>query len=99
MSLKASIPQGYLLSTNNRYVTVTLNLTIYILDINKYILFCMRLVGSDKVYQLLGHGWWISPSAPVSSTTKTGRHDITEILLKVALSKKINHGCTNAGAT
>jgi hypothetical protein len=29
-----------------------------------------------------------SPGTPVSSTTKTGRHDITEILLKVALSTK-----------
>jgi hypothetical protein len=26
-----------------------------------------------------------SPGTPVSSTTKTGRHDIAEILLKVAL--------------
>jgi hypothetical protein len=41
---------------------------------------------SDKVYQLLGHGRWFSPDTPASSTTKTGRHDIAEILLKVALS-------------
>jgi hypothetical protein len=40
---------------------------------------------SDKVYQLLAHGRWFSPGTPVSSTTKTGRHDIAEILLKVAL--------------
>jgi hypothetical protein len=40
---------------------------------------------SDKVYQLLAHGWWFSPGIPASSTTKTGRHDIAEILLKVAL--------------
>jgi hypothetical protein len=40
---------------------------------------------SDKVYQLLAHGRWFSPSSPASSTTKTGRHDIAEILLKVAL--------------
>jgi hypothetical protein len=38
--------------------------------------------GSDKVYQLLAHGRWFSPA---SSTNETGRHDITEILLKVAL--------------
>jgi hypothetical protein len=37
---------------------------------------------------LLAHGWWFSPGTPVSSTTKTGRHDIAEILLKVALSTK-----------
>jgi hypothetical protein len=43
---------------------------------------------SDKVYQLLAHDRWFSPA---SSTTKTGRHDITEILLKVALKhQKIN---------
>jgi len=34
---------------------------------------------------LLAHGWWFSPGTPASSTTKTGRHDIAEILLKVAL--------------
>jgi len=43
---------------------------------------------SDKVYQLLAHGRWFSPGTPVSSTTKTGRHDIDEILLKVALKTK-----------
>jgi hypothetical protein len=31
-------------------------------------------------------GWWFSPGASVSSTNKTDRHDITEILLKVALN-------------
>ena len=41
---------------------------------------------SDKVYQLLVHGRWVSTGTPASSTTKTGRHDIAEILLKVALS-------------
>ena len=45
---------------------------------------CTRLAAaSDKVYQLLAHGRWLSPA---SSTTKTGRHDISEILLKVALN-------------
>ena len=42
-------------------------------------------VASDKVYQLLVHGRLFSPGTPSSSTTKTGRHDIAEILLKVAL--------------
>jgi heme/copper-type cytochrome/quinol oxidase subunit 4 len=32
----------------------------------------------DKAYQLLAHGRWFSPA---SSTTKTGRHDIAEILI------------------
>jgi hypothetical protein len=35
---------------------------------------------------LLAHGRWFSPGTPTSSTTKIGRHDIAEILLKVALS-------------
>ena len=26
-------------------------------------------------------GWWFSPGTPVSSTDKTDRHDITQILL------------------
>jgi hypothetical protein len=37
----------------------------------------------------LDHGWWFSPGTPASSTTKTGRHDIAEILLKVASNTKI----------
>jgi hypothetical protein len=40
---------------------------------------------SDKVYQLLTHGQWFSPGTPASATTKTGYHDITEILLKMSL--------------
>ena len=40
---------------------------------------------NDEVYQLLVHGRWFSPGTPASSTTKTGCHDIAEILLKVAL--------------
>jgi hypothetical protein len=48
---------------------------------------CIRLAAaSDKVYQLLAHGRWFSPGTPASSTTKIGRHDIAEILLKVALN-------------
>jgi hypothetical protein len=35
---------------------------------------------SDKAYQLLAHGRWFSPGTPASSTTKTGRHDIAEII-------------------
>jgi hypothetical protein len=48
---------------------------------------CTRLA-SDQVYQLLAHGRWFSPGTSASSTTKTGRHDIAEILLKVALNTK-----------
>jgi hypothetical protein len=40
---------------------------------------------SDKAHTLLAYGRWFSPG---SSTTKTGRHDISEILHIVALSIK-----------
>jgi hypothetical protein len=44
---------------------------------------------------LLAEGRWFSPGTPASFTTKTGRHDIAEILLKLALkhqkSNQINH--------
>ena len=39
----------------------------------------------DKVCQWLATDQWFSPGPSVSSTDKTDRHDITEILLKVAL--------------
>ena len=60
---------------------------------------CTRYA-SDKVYQLLARGRWFSPGTPASSITKTGRHDIAEILLKVVLKhqkskiKKINQSKT-----
>jgi hypothetical protein len=46
----------------------------------------------DNVCQWLETGQWFSPGTSVSSTNKTKHHDITEILLKVALStiKPIN---------
>ena len=40
----------------------------------------------DKVCQWLATGQWFLPGTPVSSTNKTDCHDITEILLKVALN-------------
>jgi hypothetical protein len=40
------------------------------------------------VNQLLAHGRWFSQGTLASSTNKTGRHDIAEILMKVALSTK-----------
>ena len=61
---------------------------------------CTRLASaSDKVYQLLAHGRWFSPA---SSTTKTGRHDIAEILLKVAINttnQSINQTYHECGIT
>jgi hypothetical protein len=35
---------------------------------------------------MIAHGRWFSPGTPASSTTKAGRHDIAEILLKVAIN-------------
>jgi hypothetical protein len=40
----------------------------------------------DKVFQWLATSQWFFPGTPVSSTNKTNRHDITEILLKVTLN-------------
>ena len=37
-------------------------------------------------WQTLSHNYPETPGTPVSSTNKTDRHDITEILLKVALN-------------
>ena len=48
---------------------------------------CTRLAAaSDKAYQLLAHSRWFSLGNLASTTAKTGRHDIAEILLKVALN-------------
>ena len=40
----------------------------------------------DKVFEWLAAGRWFSPGILVSSTNKTDRHDISEILLKVVLN-------------
>jgi len=40
----------------------------------------------DIVCQWLATDLWFFPGTPVSSTNKTDRHDITEILLKVVLN-------------
>jgi len=37
----------------------------------------------DKVWQCIAASRWFSPGTPVSSTNKTDRHDMSEILLKV----------------
>jgi hypothetical protein len=44
---------------------------------------------------MLAQEQWFSPCAPASSTTKTGRHDIAEILLKVALITKFKFKSNN----
>ena len=56
---------------------------------------CTRLAAaSDKVYQLLALGRWFSPA---SSTSKTVRHDVAEILLKVALNTNFQIQIQNNG--
>ena len=40
----------------------------------------------DKVCQWLATGRWFSLGTPISSTNKTYRHDMAEILLKVVLN-------------
>jgi hypothetical protein len=78
MSLIVGLP-------NNSYKPIT-NTTWVRARLCKLQKGCTRLAAaSDKVYQLLAHGRWSSPGTLSSSTTKTGRHDIAEILLKVAL--------------
>ena len=47
---------------------------------------CEAYTVCDKVFQWLATGQWFSPGPPVSSTNKTDRHEITQILLKVALN-------------
>ena len=70
---------------NNSYKTITN--TAWVRDrLCKLQKGCTRLEATrDKAQQLLVHGRWFSPGTPASSTTKTGRHDIAAILLKVAL--------------
>ena len=50
-------------------------------DVNSIQLYVIKFL-SD----LLAAGRWFSPGTPISSTNKTDRHDITEIVLKVALN-------------
>ena len=42
-------------------------------------------------------GQWFSPDTPVSSTNKTDRHDITNIVLTVALSTIALTQCNDPG--
>ena len=53
--------------------------------IDKFYIFVDKTL-CDQFCQWLAAGQWFSPGIPISSTNKTDRHDITEILLKVALN-------------
>jgi hypothetical protein len=56
---------------------------------------------SDKIYQFFARGRCFSTGTPASSTSKTDRHDIAEILLKVALKhqKSIKNQINNFDGT
>jgi hypothetical protein len=47
---------------------------------------------------LLAHGRWFSLGTSASSTTKTGRHDIADILLKVTLKHQKSNQKSNQEA-
>jgi len=49
----------------------------------------------DQVCQWLATGQWFSPGTPVSSTNKTDRNNITEIMMKVALNTVIHPSLLN----
>jgi hypothetical protein len=51
-------------------------------------MYSIQVTLCDKVCRKLTTVWWFSPGTLVSSTNKTDRQDITEILLKVALNTK-----------
>ena len=73
---------------HNSYKPIT-NTTWVVARLCKLQKGCTQLAAaSDKVYhvQLLAHSRWFSPGTPASSTIEADRHDIAEILLKVALS-------------
>ena len=61
-----------------QWVPITTNVVSWNLDQGE--------VYINIVFQWLTTGRWFSSGPPVSSTNKTDRHHITEILLKVALS-------------
>ena len=86
-------PSSFGLDITEILLKVVLNIITLIHKPTVHTRFCKLQKGctrptaaSDKVYQLLAHGRWFSAGTPASSTTKTGRHDIAEILLKVALN-------------
>ena len=62
-------------------------LKLVMLNLNTHTLITKRCTwlaaASDKVYQLLAYDRWFSQGPLASSTTKTGRHVIAEILLKM----------------
>ena len=74
---------------NTLSIWLWLNLCIYFISLLSKFLSWRGVLDSilcDKVCQSLATGRWFCPGTPVSSTNKIDRHDIAEILLKVALN-------------
>jgi hypothetical protein len=74
---------------NNNFVNCFINYCNHVLPLMLWARISTRARCTtlcDKVCQWLATGRWISPGPAVSPTNKTERHDIAEILLKVALS-------------
>ena len=73
---------------NNSYNSIT-NTAWVRARLCKYKQKCTGLAAaSDKAYQLLAHGRWLSPGIPASSTIKTGRHYIAEIFAESGIKHK-----------
>jgi len=64
----------------------SVSITTNLVSLNPTQVRCVRYNICLKVCQWLATGQWFSRGTPVSSTNKTDHHDITEILLKVALN-------------
>ena len=62
------------------------NITWCVLKINILTSHLVMQIINQLIFDQFAAGQWFSPRTPVSSTNKTDRNDITEILLKVVLN-------------
>jgi hypothetical protein len=69
-----------------QHILIKKNSTLYQISIDKNDITCLDITLCDKVCQWLMAGQWVSPGTLISSSNKTDCHDITQILLKVALN-------------
>jgi hypothetical protein len=75
---------NYVSYVKNRYRIISRSLSLWVWILFRWGVLDTTLCG--KACQWLATGQWFSPGTPVSSTNKTDHHNITEILLKVALN-------------
>jgi hypothetical protein len=74
---------------NKKQLKIVPFLVIMSVSFNMRLIYLSQLLHASIIRhhrQWLTTGRWSSPGLPISSTNKTDRHDITEILLKVALN-------------